>query len=74
MAKKPRKKRTIGADPARALYSLKRSAASRDPRTNPIISGRMYCTTAARWNPNAPAMSRSKQATQIPMLAGFPSF
>jgi len=39
-----------------------------------MISGRMYCTTSARCNPSAPAMSRSKQATQTPMLPGFPNF
>ena len=38
------------------------------------ISGRMYCTTGARWNPRAPAMSRVKQATQKPMLPGLPSW
>ena len=38
-----------------------------------MISGRMYWTAAARCNPNAPAMSRLKQATHTPMLPGLPS-
>ncbi|MBR5217592.1 MAG: chloride channel protein, partial [Oscillospiraceae bacterium] len=40
----------------------------------PTISGRMYCTLAALCSPSAPAMSRSKQAMQKPILAGLPSF
>ena len=40
----------------------------------PMISGRIYCTMAARCRPSPPAMSRSKQATQMPMLAGLPNF
>ena len=64
----------MGADPARALNSRKINAAIRAPSTNPMISGRMYWTTAARCNPSAPAMSRSKQATQMPMFGGLPSF
>ena len=39
---------------------------------NPASSGRMYCTVAALWSPKAPAISRVKQATQIPMLPGLP--
>ena len=44
------------------------------PRTKAMISGLMYWTTAARWIPIAPAMSRSKQATQMPILVGLPTF
>ena len=43
------------------------------PSTRPMISGRTYCTLAALCRPTAPAISRSKQAMQKPMLAGFPS-
>ena len=38
-----------------------------------MISGRTYCTFAALCSPTAPAISRSKQAIQKPMLPGFPS-
>ena len=74
MAKTPRTKRTMGADPTRGRNSLKRYAAIIEPMTNPMISGRIYCTTAARWRPIAPAMSRSKQATQMPIFPGLPNF
>ncbi len=37
-----------------------------------MISGRMYCTTAARCSPTPPAMSRRKQAMQKPMFSGLP--
>jgi len=63
----------MGAEPARGLNSRKRRAAIREPRTKAMISGRMYWTVATRWRPRAPAMSRSKQATQIPMLVGLPA-
>jgi chromate transport protein ChrA len=72
MAKKPRTKRTIGADPRRGLNSLKRYAATKDPKTKPTISGRIYCTTGAWCKPRAPVISRRKQATQMPILGGFP--
>ena len=39
-----------------------------------MISGRRYWTISTRCKPRAPAMSRSMQATQMPMFAGFPSF
>jgi hypothetical protein len=42
------------------------------PRRNPGISGRRYCTAPARCNPSPPAISRMKQATQIPIFDGFP--
>ncbi len=74
MASIPRMKRTMGADPARAWNSLNMRAEIKAPRTNPRISGLRYCTTSARCRPMAPAMSRSKQATQMPMLPGFPNF
>ncbi len=74
MAKLPRMKRSNGEDPLRALNSRKSRAAANAPSTKPMISGRRYCTTAARCRPSAPAMSRSKQATQMPILGGLPSF
>jgi len=74
MAQTPRKKRTTGAEPALGRNSLKARAPPSDPRTKPMISGLRYCTTPARCSPMAPAMSRSKQATQIPMFPGLPSF
>ena len=42
------------------------------PSTRPMISGRTYCTLAALCRPQAPAVSRRKQAMQKPMLAGLP--
>jgi hypothetical protein len=48
MAKTPRKNRMSGAEPPRGLYSLASIAAMKAPSTKPMISGRMYCTTAAR--------------------------
>ncbi len=74
IAKKPWKNRMMGAEPVRALNSLKIKAATSDPRTNPMISGLRYCTTSALCRPSAPAISRSMQATQMPILAGFPNF
>jgi len=38
----------------------------------PMISGRRYWTMGARCRPTAPAMSRLKQTTQMPMLPGLP--
>jgi hypothetical protein len=74
MAKYPKKNRIIGEEPPRGLNSRKRSAAIKAPRTNAMISGRIYWTSAARWSPSAPAISLSMQATQIPMLPGLPHF
>ncbi len=74
MAKTPRKKRRSGEEPPRGLYSPARRAAAKAPRTNPIISGRRYWTTSARCNPSAPAISRAKHATQMPILGGFPKY
>ena len=34
----------------------------------------MYCTTAARCSPRAPAVSRSKHDTHTPMLGGLPRY
>lgn len=74
MAKNPKKKRMMGEEPPLGLNSLKSSAAINAPRTKPMISGRIYWTSAARWSPSAPAISLSMQATQIPMLPGLPHF
>jgi hypothetical protein len=74
MAKTPKIKRTMGAEPALGRYSRDKRAATKAPNTKPIISGLMYWTTAARCSPMAPAISLSKHATQIPILAGFPNF
>ena len=74
MANMPSTKRRIGEEPARGRNSPVIRAATSEPSTKPMISGRRYWTTSARCRPSAPAMSRSKQATQIPMLAGLPSF
>jgi hypothetical protein len=57
MAKRPRKKRITGDEPARGLYSRASSEIKKAPTTNPMISGRMYCTTAARCRPTAPAIA-----------------
>ena len=73
IANMPSRKRTSGADPVRGLNSRKIKAATSEPSTKPMISGRMYWTAAARCSPSAPAMSRLKQATQMPMLPGLPS-
>ena len=73
MAHIPRKKRTTGEDPPRGEYSRNIREERNAPRTKPGISGRRYCTTAARCRPSAPAMSRVKQATQKPILPGLPS-
>jgi len=48
MAKNPRKKRTIGEDPVRGLYSPYIKEEIKEPNMNPASSGRMYCTVAAR--------------------------
>ena len=68
----PSRKRTAGAEPPRARYSPKQRAAAREPSTMPMISGRRYWTMGARCRPTAPAMSRLKQTTQMPMLPGLP--
>ena len=57
---------------APGLIRQKISAAMKAPSTMPTISGRKYCTIGAFWRPIAPAMSRLKQTTQMPMLPGFP--
>ena len=62
----------MGEEPPRGLYSPKASAAVKAPKTMPRISGRRYWTTAARCRPTAPAMSRLKQTTQMPILPGLP--
>ena len=69
----PSKKRRAGAEPALALNSPPAKAMMVAPSTRPMISGRMYWTFAALWSPNAPEMSRRKQAIQKPMLPGLPS-
>ena len=70
----------MGEEPPRGLNSFRRKAITVEPRTRPMISGRMYWTMPvptsaskpARWKFRAPAMSRRKQAMQKPMLAGLP--
>lgn len=74
MAKNPSMKRITGAEPTLARHSPKRNAAIMAPKTKPMISGRIHCTTEARCIPIAPAISRSKQATQMPIFFGLPSF
>ena len=68
----PSSRRTMGEEPPRARYSPQSSEAPSAPSTMPRISGRRYWTMAARCRPMAPAMSRLKQATQMPMLPGLP--
>ena len=69
----PSTKRVAGDEPALALNSPVATAMMKAPSTRPIISGRTYCTFAAECRPQAPAMSRRKQAMQKPMFDGFPS-
>jgi len=38
----------------------------------PTISGLAYCTAEALWSLSAPAVSLTKHAIQIAILAGFP--
>ena len=70
----PITKRVTGAEPPLGLNSFIASARIQDPSTRPTISGRIYCTAAALWNPSAPVVSRRKQAMQNPMFAGFPKY
>ena len=69
----PSTKRVAGEEPARGRNSRPMSDIANAPSTRPMISGRTYCTFAALCSPTAPAISRSKQAIQKPMLPGFPS-
>ena len=73
MTKAPSTNRRAGEEPALAFHSFVAMAIRKLPRTRPMISGRTYCTLAAECRPTAPAISRSKQAMQKPMLAGLPS-
>lgn len=50
-------------------YSLVAAEIAKAPRTMPMISGRAYCTVSAWCMPSAPAVSRTKQAIQIAILA-----
>ena len=68
----PMTKRSAGDEPARALNSLPATLMRNAPSTRPMISGRTYCTLAALCRPQAPAVSRRKQAMQKPILAGLP--
>ena len=61
-----------GAEPPLGLNSFVTKARINAPSTSPTISGRMYCTAAAEWNPSAPVVSLIKQAIQKPMFAGLP--
>ena len=70
----PRIKRIMGEDPAVERYSLVATEIAKAPRTMPMISGRAYCTVSAWCMPSAPAVSRTKQAIQIAILAGFPKY
>ena len=66
------KKRGRGEEPPDGLHSRRARESKNAPRIKPKISGRMYRTFAALCNPRAPAVSRRKQATHTPILAGFP--
>ena len=72
MTSAPSRNRVAGEEPPLARNSPFTKAMIMAPRTRPMISGRMYWTTAAEWSPSVPAISRSKQAMQKPMFAGFP--
>ena len=69
---KPSTKRSMGEEPPRGAKSFFSRAMANAPSTRPMISGRMYCTTAALCRPTPPAISRIKQAIQKPMFAGLP--
>ena len=69
---KPRRKRSIGEEPAAERYSFVITAIRNAPQTNPAISGLIYCTAEAVWSFMAPAESLIKQATQIAIFFGFP--
>ena len=69
----PSTKRVAGDEPALARNSRVATDMMNAPSTRPMISGRTYCTFAALCSPQAPAMSRRKQAMQKPMFAGLPS-
>ena len=73
ITKKPRMKRVMGALPPLAWCSPRIKDNKNAPKTRPMISGRIYCTGAARCNPSPPTVSRIKQAIQKPMFAGFPA-
>ena len=74
--------RSMGEEPPLGRNSFRAKAMAVDPRTSPMISGRMYWTMPvpasaskpARWRFSAPAMSRRKQAMQKPMLSGLPRY
>ena len=72
MTQKPSTNRVMGEEPPRTLNSLPARAMIMAPSTRPMISGRMYCTMAARCIPTPPAMSRRKQAIQKPIFTGLP--
>ena len=73
ITKKPSTKRVRGALPPLAENSPLNRAMPKLPSTRPMISGRIYCTAAARCRPRPPAVSRRKQAMQKPMFVGLPS-
>ena len=73
MTNAPSTKRVIGEEPPRGRNSFFTAETMSAPSTRPMISGRMYWTTAAWCIPTAPAVSRMKQAMQKPMFLGFPS-
>ena len=72
ITKAPSVNLVTGAEPSLGRNSFVISDTMHAPSTSPMISGRMYCTAAAEWSPNAPVVSRKKQAIQNPMFAGFP--
>lgn len=73
MTNAPSTKRVIGEEPPRGRNSFFTAETMSAPSTRPMISGRMYWTTAAWCIPTAPAVSRMKQAMQKPMFLGFPN-
>ena len=73
IVKNPKVNRVAGAEPPLAALSPRNQDNKKAPNTNPIISGRMYCTGAALCRPKPPTESRMKQAIQKPIFCGFPA-
>jgi len=72
MTKAPRTKRVAGAEPVLGSKFFAGQGHNKGTQYQANISGRTYCTALALCRLKAPAISRSKQAMQNPILAGLP--
>ena len=75
IAKTPKKKlENVAVEFFGANSFVQKRLAKKPPSTSPMSSGRRYCSVWTLWKPNAPLVSRRKQAAQMPILAGFPAY